>query len=67
MAKKKKNTRKYLILPNGFRCEIIGEDGVYWYVTHEEFGETQFFKSLGWAVEEAEETASTEKEADGDV
>lgn len=51
MAKKKAagNYERYLITPDGGMYKIIGEDGIYWYCEG-----TQFFKYLGYEVQEME-------------
>lgn len=59
MAKKKvaKNVERYLVTPDGVMYKIIGEDGIYWYCEG-----TQFFKYLGYEVQELEIPTSEEEQ-----
>ena len=62
MAKKKPikgNGKRSLILPDGTKLAIAGEDGKYWYCEG-----TQFFKHLGYEVVEQEVEEKVEEEAE---
>lgn len=57
MARKAAKKIRYLVLPNGGKSEITGENGKYWFC-----GETQWRKSHGWNTEEV--ATPREKQAD---